>query len=68
MHTYKLHCEPVGIVMKYEGGGTLEKYIFSRHHLYGHEKIRIMENIARGLSELHALGIIHADIKPENGE
>lgn len=59
--------DAIGIVMKYEGGGTLEKYIFSRH-LYGHEKIRIMENIARGLSELHALGIVHADIKPENGE
>lgn len=56
--------EGVGIVMRYEGGGSLEDYLSKQRSLS--DKLRILEGIARGLSELHGLGIIHADIKPEN--
>ncbi len=30
------------------------------------EKLRILSEIAKGLANLHAQGIVHADIKPEN--
>ena len=30
------------------------------------EKIRILRGIVKGLAELHSIGLIHADIKPEN--
>jgi serine/threonine protein kinase len=30
------------------------------------EKIRILCGITRGLAELHTIGIVHADLKPEN--
>lgn len=56
--------EGVGIVMKFEGGGSLEAYL-SRQRSMG-DKLRVLEGIARGLTELHGLGIIHSDIKPEN--
>ena len=60
----KAGTEGVGIVMRYEGGGSLEDYLSKQRSLS--EKLRILEGIARGLSELHGIGIIHADIKPEN--
>ena len=60
-----LSTNAVGIIMKYEGGGTLKEYV-TRRRLGISEKIRIMESIVRGLSELHALGIVHGDIKLDN--
>ena len=50
--------EGVGIVMRYEGGGSLESYLSKQRSLS--DKLRILEGIARGLTELHGLGIIHS--------
>jgi serine/threonine protein kinase len=55
-----------GIVMRYEGGGSLKKYLKSRNNLSLEVKLRILCGIARGLRNLHSKDIIHGDIKPEN--
>ena len=59
--------EAFGIVMRLEEGGSLE------HHLYTIgtkftllERIRILAGISHGLTALHGIGIIHADLKPAN--
>ena len=74
--------EGVGIVMRFEGGGSLESFLSKQRSLA--DKLRILEGIARGLTELHGLGnliyennnnifivitfegIVHSDVKPEN--
>jgi serine/threonine protein kinase len=63
--------EGVGIVMRYEGGGSLENLLHSRRArqrppLPVREKIYLLKGIAHALAELHSIGIVHADIKPEN--
>ncbi len=63
-------AEAIGIVLRYEGGGSLDDLIHSRDKLNFPlpmvEKLRILAGVARGLAELHAVGIVHADIKPGN--
>ena len=60
-----------GIVMRLEAGGTLRERL---HALQGlpqvplsmPEKLRFIQQITRGLFELHKMGVIHADLKPAN--
>jgi serine/threonine protein kinase len=62
----------IGIVMKYEAGGSLESLLHGQHKREVHmsEKVRILRCIANGLCELHSLPIeyyiVHGDIKPAN--
>ena len=61
----------VGTVMRFEAGGSLSGLLFpsqrsSRRKLSTLEKLRIVLGIAHGLSGLHAVGIVHADLKLEN--
>jgi serine/threonine protein kinase len=62
----------VGIVMKYEGGGSLETSLHGRQapEMNMTEKVRILRGIALGLSELHSLPngrfVVHGDVKPAN--
>ncbi len=57
----------IGIVMSFQAGGSLEKYIdVSCRVISTEEKIRILCLVSRSLAELHALNIVHADIKPAN--
>jgi serine/threonine protein kinase len=66
------HDSGVGIIMRYEGGGSLMKVIHSldangnKAKISMSEKLRLLSGVARGLSELHSVGIVHGDIKPEN--
>ncbi len=60
-----------GIVLRYEGGGSLEALLYGtptklKTILSLQEKIRILMQIASGLDELHSVGILHGDIKPAN--
>jgi serine/threonine protein kinase len=60
----------VGILLRYEGGGTLRSLIYDTDRSVAPlpvlEKLRLLTGIARGLTELHTIGVIHADIKPDN--
>jgi serine/threonine protein kinase len=70
----------LGIVMRFEGGGSLHSLLHSGEgdrsgsvstkvfvqELPLMEKIRLLTGIARGLAELHTVGVVHADIKPDN--
>jgi serine/threonine protein kinase len=62
----------VGIVMRLEKGGSLDTLIHGgrndgkKKKLSFSDKIDILFQIARGVAELHAVGIVHADIKPDN--
>ena len=53
------------IVMASYEGETLRSRI-SRGALSGSEAVNIVEQIAEGLREAHAKGIVHRDIKPSN--
>jgi serine/threonine protein kinase len=56
----------VAVITDYCNGGSLDKAIESRNPLSLKEKIRIASNIASGLRELHDLGVLHRDLKPDN--
>jgi ankyrin repeat protein len=57
----------IGIVMSYEGGGTLADNLYVKNIVQSlAEKIRISRFLACGLAELHAIGTIHGDIKSSN--
>lgn len=62
--------EGVGIIMRLEKGGSLDEMIINSRKkikvLSFVDKINILFQIARSVAELHAVGIVHADIKPEN--
>jgi serine/threonine protein kinase len=61
--------EGVGIVMRYEGGGSLETLLHEKSSsvaLKVADNIRIVREVSRGLVELHSVGVIHADLKPGN--
>lgn len=60
----------LGIVMKYEGGGSLENLLYkSGRKLTLEEKLRILVGLAFSVAELHGARpdyFIHGDIKPDN--
>ena len=63
--------EAYGIVMRLEAGGSLGQLLHPapgkpKIPLSMEEKIRILTFAARGLAELHRIGTIHADLKPDN--
>jgi serine/threonine protein kinase len=74
----RLHCFTIfklfSPCFRYEGGGSLFTFIHgvdktkkkTGHVIPMEEKLRLLSCLARGLAELHCVGIIHADIKPDN--
>ena len=63
--------EAYGIVMRLEAGGSLGQLLHPapgkpKIPLSTEEKIRILTFAARGLAELHRIGTVHADLKPDN--
>lgn len=54
------------IVMEYVSGKTLKQVIRSRGPLVNEEAVDIMKQLCSAVSEAHARGIIHRDIKPQN--
>ncbi len=61
----------VAIVMRYEGGGSLRNAFnpamtIARKPLTLSDKIHILRECAKGLHQLHSIGIFHGDIKPDN--
>ena len=63
--------EAYGIVMRLEAGGSLKQLLHPdpgkpKTPLSTEERIRLLALAARGLTELHRIGTVHADLKPDN--
>ena len=54
------------IVMEYIPGDTLADIVKQRMPLSIARKLRIIEEVCRGLSHAHKSGIVHRDVKPAN--
>jgi serine/threonine protein kinase len=54
------------MVMRYEAGGSLEGLLYGRN-LGMKEKLRLLTQIARAVAELHAVGVVHGDLKVPHG-
>ena len=58
--------DPPYIVMDYMEYGSLRRYLRERGRLNVGEAVRIAYEVAIALKELHNMGILHLDLKPEN--
>lgn len=54
------------LAMELLDGESLADRIARQNHLDSHESVTIAADIARGLAAVHAVGIVHRDVKPEN--
>lgn len=54
------------LVMEYSDGEPLRNYINSRGKLGINQSIIIIEQVLSGLEEIHRLGFLHRDLKPDN--
>lgn len=66
VHDYGTDGEQMFIVMHYVSGPTLAEYMRRDERLSVSEVVRIVSQILDGLAAIHARGIVHRDIKPQN--
>ena len=52
--------------MEYMPGGSLDTVIGKSASMKTAEKINLLVEIANGLADIHSVGVIHGDIKPQN--
>ena len=63
-----------GLIMSFEAGGSLDARLFPRRRgsrasawpARMADKLRVLREAAAGLYGLHAVGMVHGDLKPEN--
>jgi serine/threonine protein kinase len=64
---YGYHEQPHLMVMKYYEGGSLEQFLFQKRPIdfvFSIEvKVKFTMQISRAISEMHKLGLAHADLK-----
>jgi eukaryotic-like serine/threonine-protein kinase len=53
------------IVMPLIEGGTLENYT-AQHKLNMEQILNVALQVAKGLAEMHSIGLVHRDVKPSN--
>ncbi len=55
------------LVMEYVPGTTLSRFLAERgHSLRIEESLAILDQVCRGVSAMHAAGVVHRDLKPGN--
>lgn len=65
---YDTHLEgfPKYFVMEYVEGITLKKHILSKGAMSQKEIFLIMKPVLSALDEVHKMGVVHSDVKPQN--
>ncbi|BCJ42233.1 hypothetical protein GCM10010168_87690 [Actinoplanes ianthinogenes] len=58
--------ESIGLVMDFVAGGSLRDRLRERGTLPPAEAARLSAQVAAALTETHALGVVHRDVKPDN--
>ncbi len=58
--------DPPGMVLEYAARGTLADVLRARGALPLREAVHVAASLADTLAHLHARGIVHRDVKPEN--
>jgi hypothetical protein len=63
-----LNTDPpsVALVLDYVAGGSLWSAVRARGHLSVGESVTVLVPVARALSGLHAIGVVHGDVSPRN--
>lgn len=65
VYGYTLIDDLLLLVMEFCSAGSLYKYVHN-NEIGLKEKLRILVDVANGLSFLHASGTLHLDVKPQN--
>ena len=56
----------VALVLDHVAGGSLWSAVLARGHLSVGESVTVLVPVARALSGLHAVGVVHGDVSPRN--
>lgn len=66
VHDLVVEGDTVAIVMDLVRGGDLREWLTAQGPLLPAEVARIGAGVAAALAEVHAAGVVHRDVKPEN--
>lgn len=66
VHDLVVEGDTLAIVMEYVDGGDLRRLLDTSEMLRPAEICRIGAAVAGGLQAIHAAGVVHRDVKPEN--
>ncbi|MEV6305580.1 serine/threonine-protein kinase [Actinoplanes sp. NPDC051861] len=58
--------ESIGLVMDFVAGGSLRDRLRASGTLPAADATRLLAQVAAALTEAHALGVVHRDVKPDN--
>lgn len=66
VHDFSADGEPIFLIMELITGGTLRELLAERGPMPPHAATAVMRSVLTGLSVVHAQGLVHRDIKPDN--